>query len=90
MTSLLAGCAGTKTKKETAEKFIRHNHGQEPETIDPALNTTVNGGSVILATFEGFTTLDEKDRPVKGTAESWDISLDKLTYNLNIRKDAKW
>jgi len=88
MAALLGGCAGA--NKAPAEKLIRYNHGQEPESIDPALNTTVNGGTDILATFEGLTTLDEKDRPIAGTAKSWDISPDKLTYTFHIRENAKW
>ncbi|NLV22174.1 MAG: peptide ABC transporter substrate-binding protein [Syntrophomonadaceae bacterium] len=88
MAALLGGCAGA--NKTPAGKFIRFNHGQEPESIDPALNTTVNGGTDILATFEGLTSLDKKDRPIAGTAESWDISPDNLTYTFHIRDNAKW
>lgn len=84
-----SGC-GTKTPTAAEKKIIRHNHGQEPESIDPTLNTTVNGGTIILAAFEGLTGLDENDNPVPGVAESWDISADKLTYTFHLRKDAKW
>lgn len=84
-----AGCGGG-DKTDTAGNFIRHNHGQEPESIDPALNTTVNGGTLILAAFEGLTSLDENDRPIPGVAESWDISPDQLTYTFHLRQDAKW
>lgn len=87
--SMVAGC-GTTGKQANNEKIIRHNHGQEPETIDPALNTTVGGGTIILATFEGLTKLDEKDNPVAGVAENWDISPDKTKYTFYLRKDAKW
>lgn len=88
MVAILGGCFGGSS--ETAEKYIRHNHGQEPESIDPALNTTVNGGSTVLAVFEGLTTLDENDRPQEGVAKSWDISDDKKTYTFHLREEAKW
>ncbi|MBF7082433.1 peptide ABC transporter substrate-binding protein [Desulfallas sp. Bu1-1] len=90
---LAAGCGGASQGKDTAQgelKFIRHNHGEEPESIDPALNTTVNGGTIIIACFEGLTSLNEKDEPVPGVAESWDISPDKTKYTFHLRKDAKW
>ncbi|WP_187142752.1 peptide ABC transporter substrate-binding protein [Thermanaerosceptrum fracticalcis] len=100
MVTLVAGCGSDKKpqaeapkeqpKSQVQGKFIRHNHGQEPETIDPALNTTVNGGTIILSAFEGLTTLDENDNPAPGVAEKWDISPDKTKYTFYLRKNAKW
>ncbi|MBO8137831.1 MAG: peptide ABC transporter substrate-binding protein [Desulfotomaculum sp.] len=87
LAAVIAGCGGG-AQEEGA--FITHNHGEEPETIDPALNTTVNGGTIILAVFEGLTKLDEKDNPVPGTAERWEVSKDKTKYTFYLRKDAKW
>jgi len=88
MVTLVAGC-GTADKQKDG-KFIRHNHGQEPESMDPALNTTVNGGTLIIANFEGLTTLDLNDNPVPGVAEKWDVSPDNTKYIFHLRKDAKW
>ncbi|NLB87891.1 MAG: peptide ABC transporter substrate-binding protein [Syntrophomonadaceae bacterium] len=88
-TSLVSGCFSSSSSQADGN-YIRHNHGQEPETIDPALNTTVNGGTVILATFEGLTSLDENDSPIPGVAEDWVISEDQKTYTFHLRKDAKW
>jgi oligopeptide transport system substrate-binding protein len=101
LVTLAAGCGSEKKppapeppkeppKPQVQGKFIRHNHGQEPETIDPTLNTTVDGGTIILAVFEGLTKLDLNDNPIPGVAEKWDISPDKTKYTFHLRKDAKW
>lgn len=95
--ALVVGCGGGGNNeggnaKQNAqnEKVIRHNNGQEPESIDPALNTTVNGGTIIITNFEGLTSLDENDSPKAGVAKSWDISEDKTKYTFHLREDAKW
>ncbi|HZK18278.1 MAG TPA: peptide ABC transporter substrate-binding protein [Clostridia bacterium] len=85
---VFVGCDGK--QEADFEKFIRHNHGQEPESIDPALRITVDGGTVVLACFEGLTTLDENDRPVPGVAERWDVTPDLTKYTFHLREDAKW
>ena len=96
LVTLVAGCGQkTEQKQEPAKnqlqgKWIRQNHGQEPETIDPTLNTTVHGGTIVLAIFEGLTKLDINDNAVAGVAEKWEVSKDLKTYTFTLRKDAKW
>lgn len=64
--------------------------GPEPATIDPALNSSVDGASLIIHAFEGLTTLDKDGTPVLGQAESYEVSADGLTYTFKLRKDLKW
>lgn len=64
--------------------------GPSPETIDPALNSTLDGGSMILHLTEGLTRFDQEANIVPGAAESWDISEDGLTWTFHIRKGLKW
>ncbi|MEG6617541.1 peptide ABC transporter substrate-binding protein [Peptococcaceae bacterium 1198_IL3148] len=91
---LIVGCGGddgdNAAPTAPEEKVIRHNYGPQPESIDPALNTTVNGGTLIIANFEGLTSLDEHDRPVPGVAKSWELSEDGTTYTFHLREDAQW
>jgi len=86
---MLAGCGGD-GPEANFEKMIRHNHGQEPESIDPAISITVDGGNIVLACFEGLTTLDENDRPAPGVAEKWEVTPDLTKYTFYLRKNAKW
>ena len=66
------------------------NVGPDPDTIDPALNSSVDGATLIIHAFEGLYTLDEKGIPIPGQAESVDISDDGMTYTFHLRSGLKW
>lgn len=89
--SVLAGC-GKKDSGSTAaaEQIVRYNLGANPKTLDPALNSAVDGAIVLVNAFEGLMKLDNNDQPVAGVAESYEMSADGLTYTFKLRKDAKW
>ena len=71
-------------------QVLTYNLEADPETIDPQLNTSVGGSTIISNMFEGLVTFDENLKPVPGTAGSWDISEDGLVWTFHIREDAKW
>ena len=85
MTFLLS-CGGN--NKDDGAIYI--NVGPEPKTIDPALNSAVDGSIYIQHAFEGLATRDKDNNIIPGVAESWDISEDGLTYTFHIRENAKW
>ena len=99
--SILAACTpagnttttpgGTTTGdiKAPTDGIVRHNLGADPKTLDPALNTAVDGATVLANTFEGLMRLDEKEQPIPGIAESHTLSDDLMEYTFNLR-DAKW
>lgn len=64
--------------------------GSDPDTIDPALNSSADGASMLLHTFEGLMNLDKNGTPVYGVAESYTVSEDELVYTFKLRSDAKW
>jgi oligopeptide transport system substrate-binding protein len=64
--------------------------GPDPETIDPALNSAVDGGNMILHAFETLLSVDSENKIVPGTAEDFKVSPDGLTYTFNLRKGLKW
>lgn len=64
--------------------------GPDPETIDPALNSAIDGNNMILHAFEGLLTVDSDNNIVGGQAESYDVSEDGLTYTFHLRDGLKW
>ena len=64
--------------------------GPDPDTIDPALNSAVDGATMIIHAFEGLYKLDEFGVPEPAQAESVDISADGTIYTFNLRQDLKW
>ncbi len=73
--------------EEVAQTLI-WNLGSEPKTLDPGLNTAIDGGDIINHLFEGL--LREVDGMLEpGMAESYSVSDDKLTYTFKLR-DAQW
>ncbi len=81
-----AGCG----KKGNGEKILTVQLGPNPETIDPALNSSVDGGNMLLFAFDCLLNIDENNNVVAGAAEKWDVSEDGLVWTFTLRKDLKW
>ena len=64
--------------------------GPSPETIDPALNSAVDGANMIIHAFEGLLKFDQDNNVVAGCAESWETSEDGLTWTFHLRDGLKW
>ena len=73
-----------------AGKQLTVQIGSGPETLDPALCSTVDGSNMLLHLFEGLLTLDQSGEPAPGCAESWQISEDGLTWSFYLREGLKW
>ena len=64
--------------------------GPDPDTIDPALNSSVDGATMIIHGFEGLYTLGSDGAPIPGQAKSVDISDDGTVYTFHLREGLKW
>lgn len=90
------GCGGSSSQASSGSASqgksvsLTVNVGTEPDSIDPALNTTVDGGIYIQHVFEGLTKLDKNGKIVNGQAKKIDVSKDGLTYTATLRDDIKW
>lgn len=80
----------TEAGSTTGEKILKVQVGPDTETVDPALNSAVDGGNMILHAFEGLLTLDENGQLKEGQAESWETSEDGLTWTFHLRDGLKW
>ena len=70
---------------------IRYHNGAEPESLDPAVIEGVPEHSIYMSLFEGLVTYDpESLDAIPGTAESWEVSDDNLTWTFHLRKNAVW
>ena len=64
--------------------------GPNPETLDPALNSAIDGANTIITIFEPLLLVDENNEVVGGQAESWEVSDDGLTWTFTLRDGLKW
>lgn len=91
MIASLTGC-GTKDKASSSAKGkqLSVQVGPNPETIDPALNSAVDGGNMLLHSFECLLVVDKDGKIAPGQAETWEQSEDGLTWTFHLRKGLKW
>lgn len=74
---------------DTAKQLVAQI-GPDPETIDPALNSAVDGGNMLLFAFDTLLNVDKDNKIIPGAAESYKVSDDGLTWTFYLRKDLKW
>ena len=83
---LASGC----TRSEPKADLVIIN-GPDPETLDPALGTSIEGLRVIAALSEGLTRNDPlTSSPIPGLAQSWQISPDGCVYTFHLRDNLMW
>lgn len=65
-------------------------YGSNTETLDPALNSAIDGANTIITIFEPLLLINENNEVVGGQAESWETSEDGLTWTFTMRDGLKW
>ena len=88
-TSGTASSAGSSTGSVSTAGFTVQ-YGSNPETLDPALNSAVDGGNTIITVFETLLIINENNEAVPGQVESWTTSEDGLTWTFTMRDGLKW
>ena len=95
----LSGCGGSKsggaksgdtTQTAAGKKILTIQLGPDVESIDPALNSAVDGANYILFAFDNLLKMDKDGKVVPGLAEKYEISDDQLTWTFHLRDGLKW
>ena len=100
----LSGCGGAKSGSDSAadsksvqsdgaktgKKILTVQLGPDVETIDPALNSAVDGANYILFAFDNLLKMDKDGKVVPGLAEKYEVSDDQLTWTFHLRDGLKW
>lgn len=103
--SMLTGCGSSKNNAgntdaptqeasqdantTTNKNVLRINLASEPKYLDPALNSTVDGGCLAVNSFVGLFVTDAENKPEAALCESYTVSDDQLTYTFKV-KESKW
>ena len=69
---------------------LRMQLASEPDRLDPALNSTVDGATLAANTFGGLYTYDENGQTAPNFATGYTVSDDGLTYTFTMREGLMW
>ena len=64
--------------------------GSNPETLDPALNSAIDGANTLITVFEPLLLIDENNEVVPGQADLPEVSEDGLTWTFTMKDGLKW
>ena len=69
---------------------LRLNLASEPDHLDPALNSSVDGACLAITSFGGLYTYDAEGNLTPDFATGYEMSEDGLTYTFTMREGLKW
>ena len=69
---------------------LRLNLASEPDYLDPALNSSVDGACLAANSFAGLYTYDADGKTAPACADSYTVSEDGLTYTVKLKEGLKW
>ena len=75
---------------KTEGNTLRLNIGSEPDKLDPALNSSVDGACLAVNSFAGLYTYDDDCNAIPDLAADEQISEDGMTYTITLLPDLKW
>jgi oligopeptide transport system substrate-binding protein len=90
---LASGCTQkvSNVERGNAANELYIGLGTEPSGLDPHLTTGLTELYVMVALFEGLTSIDAQSGTIRpGVAQSWDISDDGTRYTFHFDPKARW
>lgn len=78
------------TALASAQNVLYRGNDTDPSTLDHHRTSTVSEAHLLRDLYEGLVTYDAAGEVIPGSAESWEISEDGLTYTFHLRDGARW
>ena len=75
---------------ENGADTLRLNLASEPDYLDPALNSSVDGACLAANSFSGLYTYNADGQTVPACAEGYEVTEDGLTYTVTLKDGLKW
>ena len=69
---------------------LRINLSSEPDKLDPALNSSVDGACLAVSSFTGLFAYDADGQVVPALVDTYEVSDDGLVYTFTLLPDLKW
>ena len=69
---------------------LRIYMASEPDKLDPALNSTMDGGCLAANSFTGLCSYNDKGEVELALADKYEVSEDGLTYTFTMKDGLKW
>ena len=69
---------------------LRINLASEPDYLDPALNSSVDGACLAANSFSGLYTYNAEGATEPACAEGYTVSEDGMTYTVTLKSGLKW
>ncbi|MEL7184806.1 MAG: peptide ABC transporter substrate-binding protein [Pseudomonadota bacterium] len=86
---IVAGCGGNDNAEEYGS-VLKRALPTEPESLDAHKARSIQAADVLRDLGEGLVTHSPGGELIPGTASSWEISEDGLTYTFSLRPEARW
>ena len=77
-------------KLDNGSDTLRMNLASEPDYLDPALNSSVDGACLAANSFSGLYTYNAEGVTTPACAEGYEVSEDGLTYTVTLKSGLKW
>lgn len=75
---------------KTPDNTLSLQIASEPNKLDPALNSSVDGACLAILSFAGLYSYDAEGQLVPDLAENYEVSEDGLTYTFTMKDGLKW
>jgi len=78
------------TKMANGADTLKINLSSEPDYLDPALNSSVDGACLAANSFSGLYTYNAEGKTVPACAVGYEVTADGLEYTVELKEGLKW